>query len=105
MESVGRRSPDDASSRRGVMFDLGANKLEEFNPESPLVSRATDLRRRGWRSRRRDAGKVLLYARMIGMDVNRDSEFMWIADEMARAELPPNWAEVASQDGGIASGT
>jgi hypothetical protein len=47
----------------------------------------------------RESGRVFQYAQMIGIDLARDSQFVWIADEMARAELPSGWAEVAGIDG------
>jgi hypothetical protein len=43
----------------------------------------------------------MVYARMLGMDLTRDSECVWIADEIARSELPLGWAEVVGERGGV----
>lgn len=97
---------------RGVVFDLGANKVAEFST-SPFGSRQATPDDAGLYAAAAAAEfapmgaefaaeKTMAFARMLGMDPVRDSEFVWIADEMARAELPPGWAEVAAKGGGIA---
>ena len=100
---------DEHQPQRGVVFDLGANEVTEFSnspfasrevtPDGPMFAGAGDFAPMGAEF---EAGKTMQYARMLGMDIVRDSEFVWIADEMARAELPPGWAEVAAKGGGIA---
>eukprot|EP01048_Picozoa_sp_COSAG05_P030292 COSAG05_NODE_10439_length_565_cov_5.418675_1_plen_144_part_01 len=81
-----------------------------YNPASPPEHASRNRQRDGSEVAAAGAGtglggnptKVLDFARMIGMDLTHDSEYIWIADEMVRAELPPGWAEVAGQGGELA---
>jgi hypothetical protein len=95
---------------RGVVFDLGANMVSEFS-SSPFASReatpdgphvSAPLYSSGGDDAEAAAERTMQYARMLGMDLVADSDLVWIADEMARAELPPGWAVVAAKGGGIA---
>jgi len=100
-----------ADEPRGVVFDLGANEVAEFGgspfasrevtPEGHVFAGAEQFAPTGGDAESA-AARTMLYGKMLGLDLARDSEFAWIADEMARAELPPGWAEVAAKGGGLA---
>ena len=39
------------------------------------------------------------FARYLGMEPEKDKEYLWIAVEAMAAPLPENWAEFKTQDG------
>ena len=103
---------DRRGDSRGVVFDLGANEVEEFGaspfasrevtPEGHVFAGGEQFGAMGGDDAESAAARTMAYARMLGMEGARDGEFMWIADEMARTELPPGWAEVAAKGRGLA---
>lgn len=119
-----RSEQSSAGGGRAVFFDLGANESTSAPllspPHTPAQARADHRRDENPEqifapppgvvagsvavlqpasAGSFDADKVIAYAKMIGIDMLRSSEFGWIADEMARSELPIGWAEVAGDRG------
>ena len=45
--------------------------------------------------------ELLEFAEYLGMDINEDREFLWIAAAAIHAPLPSNWQEFTSDNGEI----
>mmetsp|Transcript_63266 Transcript_63266/g.135967 ORF Transcript_63266/g.135967 Transcript_63266/m.135967 type:complete len:430 (+) Transcript_63266:90-1379(+) len=48
-----------------------------------------------------DADMVVGIADMIGMDLINEPQFLWIAEEASRAEIPKDWRELTNEDGEV----
>jgi len=46
-----------------------------------------------------NAGVVVGIAEMIGIDMVNEPQFLWVAEEASRAEMPPDWTECVNEDG------
>jgi len=42
---------------------------------------------------------VVGIAEMIGIDLVKEPQFLWIAEEASRAKIPPDWRELVNEDG------
>ena len=73
-----------------MSFHEDRNQMSLYNPASPPEHASRNRQRDGSEVAAAGAGtglggnptKVLDFARMIGMDLTHDSEYIWIADEM-----------------------
>mmetsp|Transcript_13899 Transcript_13899/g.11198 ORF Transcript_13899/g.11198 Transcript_13899/m.11198 type:complete len:86 (-) Transcript_13899:30-287(-) len=45
------------------------------------------------------ADMVVGIADMIGIDIQKEPQFLWIAEEASRAPIPPDWKELINEDG------
>ncbi len=45
--------------------------------------------------------ELLEFAEYLGMDIEEDKEFLWIAAAAIRAPLPVNWVEFTNENGEV----